>query len=151
MAKHPYQQLALLFYRVNRSLQYLMTLHLKAFDITPEQWNVLKQLQEKDGLTLKDLGYMADKDKTTITRIIDSLEQRRALARHVNPNDRRSFLIYLTQEGRELIHEVQPIPDKVNRMVTCSLSEEELFQLRKVLFVLQTQIVYETEHFNSEK
>lgn len=148
--KHPSEQLAVIFYRVNRAFQYLMSLHLKAYDITPEQWNVLKHLQEKDGISQKDLSYMADKDKTTITRIIDSLEERGALHRHNNPNDRRSFLIYLTEEGRSLIRELQPIPDKVNRLASQQLSEEELLKLKDMLSSLQDQILTEIERYSFE-
>lgn len=147
MDKHPSEQLAVIFYRVNRTFQYLMSLHLKSYDITPEQWNVLKHLQEKDGISQKDLSYMADKDKTTITRIIDSLEERGALHRHVNPNDRRSFLIYLTEEGRSLIRELQPIPDKVNRLASRRLSEEDLLILKDMLSSLQDQILTEIEQY----
>lgn len=146
--KHPSEQLAVIFYRVNRTFQYLMSLHLKAYDITPEQWNVLKHLQEKDGISQKDLSYMADKDKTTITRIIDSLEERGALHRHPNPNDGRSFLIYLTEEGRSLIRELQPIPDKVNRLASQQLSDEELLKLKDMLSSLQDQILTEIEQYS---
>jgi len=151
MNMHPSEQLAVIFYRVNRTYQYLMSLHLKAHDITPEQWNVLKHLQEKDGISQKDLSYMADKDKTTITRIIDSLEQRGALRRQVNPNDRRSFLIMLTEEGRALIREVQPIPDRVNRAASKQLTNEELVSLREMLFKLHDQIRLETERFSLDQ
>lgn len=150
MDKHPSEQLAVIFYRVNRTLQYLMALHLKSYDITPEQWNVLKHLQEKDGISQKDLSYMADKDKTTITRILDSLEERGALHRHINPNDRRSFLIYLTEEGRSLIRELQPIPDKVNRLASQQLSEKELLKLKDMLSSLQDQILTEIDRYSFE-
>ncbi|MCZ8521867.1 MULTISPECIES: MarR family winged helix-turn-helix transcriptional regulator [Paenibacillus] len=143
MDKHPSEQLAIVFYRVNRTFQYLMSQHLKPYDITPEQWNVLKHLQEKDGLSQKDLSYMADKDKTTITRIINSLEQHGALRRQVNPNDRRAFQIFLTEHGRELIKRIQPIPDKVNRQASRLLSHEELVALKQMLYALQTQITQE--------
>ncbi|QHW31125.1 MarR family transcriptional regulator [Paenibacillus rhizovicinus] len=98
-------------------------------------------------MSQKELGYSADKDKTTITRIIDSLEQRNAIKRHKHPSDRRSFRIYLTQEGRELIQELQPIPDKVNKSACIGLSENEVLSFKQTLQTLQNQIIDETDRF----
>ncbi|WJH35339.1 MarR family transcriptional regulator [Paenibacillus sp. CC-CFT747] len=144
MKKHPSEQLALHLYRVNRKLQYLMSIHLKPYDITPEQWNVLKHVQETNGISQKELSIMADKDKTSITRTLDSLERRGAVRRQVNPEDRRSFLVFLTEEGMGLIERLQPIPDKVNRLVSRDLSGEELAVFRQTLTVLQSRIEAET-------
>lgn len=148
MERHPSERLSVIFYRVNRSFQYLMALHLRPFQITPEQWKVLKHLQEQDGLTPKMLTYMADKDKTTITRIIDSLLERGAVTKKMNLNDRRSYLIFLTDTGRALIHEVQPIPDLVNKKVCRKFSEEQMVGLKEMLDLLQTQISHETGTFS---
>lgn len=147
MELHASEQLALLLYRANRHFQYLMTLHFKSYGITPEQWNVLKHLQEQDGMTPKELGYTADKDKTTITRMIDSLEQRNAIKRQIHSADRRSYRIYLTREGRELIQELQPIPNKVNKAASGGLTEGELLAFKKMLHTLQNQIIDETNRF----
>lgn len=150
MDHHPSEQLSVIFYRVNRAYQYLMSLYFKPYDITPEQWNVLKHLQEKDGISQKDLSFITEKDKTTITRIVDSLEQRGALRRQVNPNDHRSFQVLLTEKGRSLIREIQPIPDRVNLAVSKSLSGEEIGALKRMLRALEVQIAAETKHFQPE-
>lgn len=147
MENHPSEKLSVIFYRVNRKYQYLMALHLKPFQITPEQWNVLKHLQEQNGLTPKDLTYMADKDKTTITRIIETLVERGTVTKEVNPDDRRSFRIFLTDTGRELIREVQPIPDLVNKKVCRELSGEQIIGLKEMLYLMQTQISHEIEMY----
>ncbi len=151
MDNHPSEQLAVILYRVNRTLHYLMTLHFKSYNITPEQWNVLKHLQEKDGISQRDLSYIADKDKTTITRIVDSLEQRGAVRRQLNPSDHRSFLIKLTEKGRTLIHDLQPIPDLVNRTVTQHLTYEEIVLLKQILLKLQEQVSLEIKQFPLEQ
>ncbi|QSF46638.1 MarR family winged helix-turn-helix transcriptional regulator [Paenibacillus tianjinensis] len=148
MSKHPSEKLAVIFYRVNRNYQYLMALHLKPFHITPEQWNVLKHLQEQDGLTQKDLTYMADKDKTTVTRIIENLVERGAVTKSVNSEDRRSYRIYLTDTGKEIIRQVQPIPDRLNREVCRGMPVEQIIQLKQTLDLLQEQIRFEIEQFN---
>ncbi|WP_379152413.1 MarR family winged helix-turn-helix transcriptional regulator [Paenibacillus sp. sgz5001063] len=151
MSKHPSEKLAVIFYRLNRNYQYLMALRLKPYNITPEQWNVLKHLQEQDGLTQKDLTYMADKDKTTVTRMIESLVERGTVTKEVNSEDRRSYRIFLTEEGKELIRQVQPIPDRVNWEVCSGLSDEQILQLKETLDVLQEQILTEIEHYSLQR
>ncbi|WP_258168971.1 MarR family winged helix-turn-helix transcriptional regulator [Paenibacillus sp. AR247] len=86
--------------RTSRALNRYMALHLKDDDITPEQWTVIKRLSEQDGITQKDLAWIADKDQANLTKILDILERKHLVRRSRNEEDRRSFLIYITGGAR---------------------------------------------------
>lgn len=88
--------------RTSRALIRYLTAHFKEDDITPEQWTVLKRLGEEDGITQKELALVTDKDQATLTKILDLLERKKLVKRGKNKEDRRSFLIFITDEGREL-------------------------------------------------
>ncbi|MEI0736890.1 MarR family transcriptional regulator [Paenibacillus sp. JTLBN-2024] len=88
--------------RTSRALIRYLTAHFKEDDITPEQWTVLKRLGEEDGITQKELALVTDKDQATLTKILDLLERKKLVRRGKNKEDRRSFLIFITDEGREL-------------------------------------------------
>lgn len=70
--------------------------------VTREQWMVLTQLWNSDGSNQQDLALGCSRDKTSITRIIDSLEKLGYVVRIPDQNDRRNKRIHLTQPGREL-------------------------------------------------
>ncbi|HWO55440.1 MAG TPA: MarR family transcriptional regulator [Paenibacillus cookii] len=88
--------------RTSRALIRYLTAHFKEDDITPEQWTVLKRLGEEDGIAQKELALVTDKDQATLTKILDLLERKKLVRRGKNKEDRRSFLIFITDEGREL-------------------------------------------------
>jgi len=51
---------------------------------------------------------------TTITLVVDQLEERRILARAAHPTDRRTTVVKLTKAGRELADKVTAAMAKVN-------------------------------------
>jgi len=50
---------------------------------------------------------------STVTSVLDRLEERGFIARRDNPEDRRSFLLDLTAEGRRLADSVQGFVDRL--------------------------------------
>lgn len=69
--------------------------------LTAGQPRVLTRLLKKDGITQKELSDICLIDSTTLSRILDKLEQMGLINRQNNPDCRRSFLVVLTQAGRE--------------------------------------------------
>ena len=78
-------------------------------DVTTEQWRILRCLQYQDGQRQQDLADVVHKDKTSITRIIDSMEKRDLVVRIPDRLDRRQKLIYLTNKGKRLQEELMQI------------------------------------------
>ena len=72
------------------------------FEITVEQWAIIRHLWEEDGLSQREIAEKTSKDKPNITRMVDALEQKRLVFRQPDPRDRRKYCIYLTKEGKHL-------------------------------------------------
>ena len=70
-------------------------------DMTFEQAMVLFILEERDGSDLRTIAEHADRDRSTITRMVDGLERRNLVVRVPDQNDARRRLIYLTHQGRQ--------------------------------------------------
>ncbi len=79
---------------------------LKRFDLTVEQLQVLKQIDSDSGLSQNILSQLTGKSPANMTRLLDRLEKKNRIIRNRNPDDRRSSLISLTQEGKTLKDEV---------------------------------------------
>ncbi|MGG4169521.1 MarR family transcriptional regulator [Rossellomorea vietnamensis] len=111
-----------------------LTLHLKDFDVTPEQWTVLKRLAEQDGISQKELAKRSEKDQPTLTRILDILERKKLIYKEKNSEDRRSFLIFITEKGMKAKEELSPfIEDLYEDTILKGISEEELEVYKSVL------------------
>lgn len=106
---------------------------IKPYDITVEQWSVLNRLGERDGVTQRDLAERTTKDQPNTARILDKLEKKGLARRAGNPEDRRAFLIYLTDKGRDLREKIIPISTQLNKEASIGLDTEECSQLMDLL------------------
>lgn len=71
-------------------------------NITAEQWSILYNLWQEEGLTQQELATRTFRDKPSITRLINNLEKLKLVIRVNDKEDRRSNLIYLTKSARKL-------------------------------------------------
>lgn len=98
-----------------------------------EQWRVLFMLWVEDGRNQAELAEWSFKDKTTITRGLQSLEKLNLVVRITDEKDKRNKLIFLTHKGRELKNKVMPLAAATMEDAIQDISKEELNICRKVL------------------
>jgi DNA-binding MarR family transcriptional regulator len=103
------------------------------YDITGEQWRVLKWLWYQDGQIQQNLADFAHKDKTCITRIIDAMERRNLVVRVPDKEDRRQKLVYLTNKGKELREESIKLVQKVSQEAQEGIDPEHIDIFMEVL------------------
>ncbi|MBD2867671.1 MarR family winged helix-turn-helix transcriptional regulator [Paenibacillus arenilitoris] len=107
--------------RLNQQLQQLF----QDYDVSPEQWSLLISLDEQDGITHKDLAQRTEKDPANLTRLVDQLEGKSLVKRAANPNDRRSQLVCITDQGRKTARTLAPIEAAfVGRLLQGTTDEE---------------------------
>ncbi|MBC3889801.1 MarR family transcriptional regulator [Acetobacterium paludosum] len=111
---------------VNRKIQRYLSANLKKYNITTEQWSVLLQILENDGINQKQLAKKANKDQTTLVRILDILERKELAIRKKSPDDRRFYLIYGTPEGRKLKEEIYPFVEGLFQNIIKGISQDQL-------------------------
>jgi len=106
---------------------------LKPYNVTHEQWTLLKWLWAKDGISQKELSERSFKDQPTITRILDKLERRGLIRRQIDAEDRRVSLIYLTNEGQAIKGPLIPLARQALDQCLDGLSKQEQEQLKNLL------------------
>jgi DNA-binding MarR family transcriptional regulator len=116
-----------------RRVGQLLSIRFESYGITREQWIVLNRLAERDAISQKDLAKRVEKDQTNVTRIVDQLERKRLVERRPNVEDRRSFLVCITDEGRTVNDKLIPIEAEVIMNVLENISEEKIAEFREVL------------------
>lgn len=70
---------------------------------------------------------------STVTSVLDRMEERGLIARRDNPDDRRSFLLELTPEGKRLAEIVQRSVDKIEAAIGRRVDEKDERGFRAVL------------------
>lgn len=103
------------------------------YNLTPQQFGLLRFLWEQDGLTQVELSIRSQIDRTTIGGLIDRLEQSRLLVRLPHPEDRRAYRISLTESGRALEKELTPLAQELNQAILAPLSPDEVVSLTTIL------------------
>lgn len=109
---------------INRKL--LRNFRHKGLDITPEQWTVLLYLWQRDGVTQQVLCNATFKDKPSMTRLIDNMEKQHLVVRISDKNDRRTNLVHLTKDGRELQQIALPVANQTLLEALRGVKLEEL-------------------------
>jgi DNA-binding MarR family transcriptional regulator len=103
-------------------------------DITIEQWSVLYHLWKEDGQSQQQLCAATFRDKPSITRLVDNLEKSKLVKRVASKNDRRSNLIFLTNDAKSLEHATMEV---ANRTLNESLEGVSNEQIETAKIVLQ--------------
>lgn len=134
------EEVGFLTVRTSRQLSQFLTLSLKPYGITIEQWGVLKRLEKQVLLTQKQLAERSMKDHATLTKILDLLEKRLLIQRLPNPEDRRSFLIEITEKGISLKTELFPFVERVFTEVIDGIEADQLAIYQNVMNQLEKNI-----------
>lgn len=97
--------------RTVKMLDYHHTQKLRdeGFDLTKEQWILLKILSENIGISQNKIACITNRDKTATTRLINTLERKSYIARIPSQEDKRINLLYLTKKGEKILYESLPI------------------------------------------
>lgn len=108
------------------------------YDITIDQWLVLKTLQENKHLSQNQIAELVFKDVASITRIIELLVEKNYIQRKINTTDRRKFELEITKEGDKIIENIYPIILENRKQALTGLVTEDLINLKTQLEKLIT-------------
>jgi DNA-binding MarR family transcriptional regulator len=76
---------------------------LQPLDITAAQFVVFNTIAKGRGSTIGDLCRVLGYDSGAMTRLLDRIEKKGLIRRVANPDDRRSYLIELTEQSAALV------------------------------------------------
>ncbi len=103
------------------------------WEITIDQWAVLKQLYDHGEQNQRELGNNTFKDNPTITRILDLLVEKGFIERKPHPDDRRSFIVALTSSGKELVADCLPEVQQIRMKAWENLSPKDFKEFKRIL------------------
>jgi len=125
----------------------LKYIHSQGVDLTPEQWIVLNWLWSHRSACQQELAEATQKNKTSITRLIDGLVKRNYVKRVPDANDRRKHLLEMTPSAIEMMDKIMPHVLGEYQKVIQDLSPEEVQTLKSILGKIVSR-VQELDHPN---
>lgn len=126
-------------YLVNRLGQRFVaeiTPALAARGIDVQTWRVLIALYQRGDQPLGALADLTSINVSTLSRLVGRTEGRGLVERRKGPDDARSVIIALTDEGRAATEEILPTAAALEQAATADFSEAELATLRQLLVKL---------------
>lgn len=124
-----------------RLLRKLLDRRLQPLGLTRAQWSVLAILSSRDGMSQSQLAETLEIEKTTIGRLIDHVEKSGWLERRAIPGDRRSWGVYLTEQARPVIAEVETIVLSTREEMLHGLTPPQQQELIQALQSVKTNLV----------
>jgi len=109
--------------------------------LTPSQASALSVLERHGDVRLGELARMEQVVKSTVTRLVATLERQGLITSRVNEDDRRSTVVTLTDQGRVLLGEAHARSDQHLREQLAGLTTEERDLLLRALPVLERLVV----------
>jgi len=113
--------------------RFVQNVYNSGLDISLDQWMVLGPIWQLESPSQKDLGEICLLDKTSITRVIDALEEKSLVVRVSDQIDHRIKRVVLTNAGKQLFYDVLPIMEKTREEVRGEIPEKEIEVFKKVL------------------
>lgn len=103
-------------------------------DLVPSYGNILRALYENDGkLTMKEIGNLIGKDKSTITVLINKLEKLDYVKKEESLEDRRVTYIVLSDKGKAIESKFMAISAEVYKTAYKGFTEDEQETFLKLL------------------
>ena len=115
----------------------------KIDDITREQFGILILLSITGGVSQTQIANMLGKDRPNITRMIDILEKKGLIRREKDENNRRILKVYLTDEGFKKAELARPLKERIDKIQSKALTQEEVQVLGKLLKKVRNSIAKE--------
>ena len=135
---------------LDRTTRLLKQHYLRAFreegiDLSTEQWVLLDRLHTDGEASQTELANGTFKDAPTVSRIIDRLAHKKLVERRRFPNDRRRYLVTLTDAGQALHARLLPAVRQLRLQTWQGLSEADYLRLQELLRHIRNNFEEEQE------
>lgn len=115
--------------RVRRALRTEFDLRAATLEITTPQYLVLSRLWRSDGIPTSTIAKDVSAAGSTMTGVLDRLENKGLIRREPCSQDRRAVMIWLTDTGRAMQQPLMEIVTQINKKALdgFSIKQKEQF------------------------
>ncbi len=108
---------------------------LKTFDVSIEQFNVLRILRGQKGvaIAMKDINERMVSKMSNTTRLVDKLVNKRFVTRNICPENRRKMEILITDLGASQLQQMDMVIEQTHSKILEELSDVDIQTLNTLL------------------
>ncbi len=103
------ERLAVLTSDIGRLLRREFDARAKSAGLTRPQWRLLTTLRDHEGINQGELAEMLLVEPITVCRMVDRLQDAGLIERRADPDDRRTWRLYLHPRAKEILNELRPL------------------------------------------
>ena len=127
----------LALHRTTHHTLHALSSALTDLNLTAAEINALANLADRGALNVRELSAETGTRATTLTGVLDRLENRGYLTREMVPTDRRSFRLPLTDAGQAVAERVRAAVADLERDALARLSQTQIAGFHAVVTALQ--------------
>lgn len=124
----------------SRLMRRLFNRRASALGVTSAQWRVMFWLGRQPGSKQVELAERLDVEPITAGRTIDRLEEAGLVERRPDPEDRRAWRLYLTEQAEPMVTRLRAVAEDVLAEVFQGVDEKEIAALRGTLERLRDNV-----------
>jgi DNA-binding MarR family transcriptional regulator len=106
--------------------------------ISQAEAHVLSHLSARGPCSIADVHHSFGHRRSTLTSILNRLEDRGLIAREVHPDDRRSYLLRLTRDGKPVASKARRTLERLEAAALFCVSEQQVASFAAVIEAIQT-------------
>lgn len=95
--------------------------------VSTAQYYILDTLKKYGSKTTKELAEMRGISQSGVSKLTKRLMEKNYIAQERNINDRRSYNIMLTKEGKAFLNRVDDFGNEIMNLIEDALTEEEVY------------------------
>lgn len=120
---------------LKRQMDY--TIEKMELGIAPMHLRVLLMIHHHPNATAMDVAQRLNRDKSQVTRLLNTLIEQGLLQKRPNPADKRSQLLVFTPAGERVIETVSHLFEELSSELSAGISADE----QKVFYKVLNQII----------
>lgn len=119
--------------RASQSIQEVIRKDAAKYEMNPTEFAVLELLYKRGDQPIQMIGKKVLISSSSITYVVDKLEQKKFVVRKACPEDRRVTYASLTSLGKTLMDQIFPNHEKNMEEIFCQLTDTDMNKIIELL------------------
>ena len=120
-------------HKASRQLSVYLETHTRELGVSPSEGHLISYLRSYAPAPVGELVRVFGMKQSTLTSMLDRLERDGFLRREVNPDDRRSLLIHITDAGADLSERLSDQLTRLEAEIRARVSDADMDGFRAVM------------------
>jgi len=109
----------------------------RTIGVTRPQWRVMTMLSRNAGISQGALADLLEVEPMSLSRMIDRMAGAGLVERRANPDDRRAWQLYLTDDAEPLLGQLRALADDLFVEAMAGLSAGDVEHMHEMLQVIR--------------